>query len=137
MEAVSLLLGLSLGESDGEEVDGSLEGKGVETFLERLEHIFEYLSADVVNLVEALYSVLDDLGNGDNLVHSVAHGSEGDLVGSALSELREDVGNVVAEGLSGGDAYLVVWSALRLVSDLAICLRHFFLNGNDLFLFIY
>jgi hypothetical protein len=63
LEANTLILGLVLGKSDGEERHGSLESEGVEAFLKGLEDIFEHLSADVVDLVETLHSVLDDLSH--------------------------------------------------------------------------
>jgi hypothetical protein len=73
LEAIGSLLGLILGESDGKELHGSLESEGVEALLERLVHILEGLRSNVVHLVKSLYSVLDDLGHGDDLVHGLAH----------------------------------------------------------------
>jgi hypothetical protein len=78
--------------------------------------------------------VLHDFSNGDNLVHGVAHRSEGHLGGVALSELGEHVGHVVAEGLSLGDAYLVVRGTLSSVLHLTVGVGHLiellFINNN-------
>jgi hypothetical protein len=75
----------------------------------------------VVDLVESLHSILDDLSDGHDLIHGIAHGSKCDLVGSALSELREDVGYVVAKRFLLGDANLIIGGALCDVSYLAVC----------------
>jgi hypothetical protein len=71
-------------------------------------------------LIQALYSVLDDLSNRDDLAHGFTHGSKNDLSCAALSELRENISNVVSERLSLGDADLVVGGSLTLISNLSI-----------------
>jgi hypothetical protein len=63
LEAISLLLGLNLGEGDSEELNGSLESEGIEALLKRLVNILEGLRSNIVDLVKSLHSVLDDFSN--------------------------------------------------------------------------
>ena len=60
METIALFFWFSHCQSNGEIVHDSLESQGVKTFLKRLINIFKYLSADVVDLVKTLDSVLND-----------------------------------------------------------------------------
>jgi len=120
LESVGLDSGSILGQGNSEVLNSSLEYEGVKALLEGLEDILEHLRSNVVDLIQALYSVLDDLSDRDDLVHGLAHGSQSDLSGTTLSELGEHVGDVVSEGLSLCDADLVVGGRLTLVSNLSI-----------------
>jgi len=44
-------------------LNSSLESEGVEALVERLEDVLEGLRADLIDLIETLYSVLDDFGD--------------------------------------------------------------------------
>ena len=120
MESVCLISGYILGKGNSEVLNSSLEYEGVKALFEGLEDILEHLRSNVVDLIQALYSVLDDLSDRDDLVHGLAHRSQSDLSGTTLSELGEYVSNIVSEGLSLGDADLVVGGRLTLVSNLSI-----------------
>jgi hypothetical protein len=87
LESVGLDSGSILGQGNSEVLNSSLEYEGVKALLEGLEDILEHLRSNVVDLIQALYSVLDDLSDRDDLVHGLTHGSQSDLSGTTLSEL--------------------------------------------------
>lgn len=135
MESYSLLLRLVLSQSDCEVLNRSLELECIETLLKGLEDIFEDLGANIVDLVKTFYSVLHDLSNGDDFVHSVAHRSEGDLGGVTFTELRENVGHVVAKRFVFSDAHLIIWGLFGSVPHLAILFSHLYQPKDILSLF--
>jgi hypothetical protein len=60
LEAVGLVLRDVLGKGNCEVLNSSLEFKSVESLIKGLENILKGLRTDLIDLVQTLYSVLDD-----------------------------------------------------------------------------
>eukprot|EP00355_Strombidium_rassoulzadegani_P000284 CAMPEP_0168609666 /NCGR_PEP_ID=MMETSP0449_2-20121227/1336_1 /TAXON_ID=1082188 /ORGANISM="Strombidium rassoulzadegani, Strain ras09" /LENGTH=102 /DNA_ID=CAMNT_0008649841 /DNA_START=391 /DNA_END=696 /DNA_ORIENTATION=+ len=79
-----------LDQGDGQGGDSALEDEFIEALLEWVVGVPELVAADFVDLVKAGDTVLDDFGDGDDLVDGLAHGNQEDFLGPALVELRHD-----------------------------------------------
>jgi len=109
----------------------------VKTLLQRLVHVGYVGGGNLGELVQAGDPPLDDLGYGDRLIDSTAHGLQHDFRVAFLLEERGGVGDGVSHLALGGDAYFIVLDlgVLSRLLDLLVLL-HFFSYYDYLLLIV-
>lgn len=99
----------------------------VKAFVEWLVLVDDGDVADLVDLVQSLYSVLDELGQVDSALHSVGHALDHDLILGAFSTVEELPGalEVSADTDTTSHSDLVGWQGLVSLLYTSVCVRHF------------